>query len=110
MSNAVPSSTVKDRFPLSQRKLADFCRRYHVEKLRLFGSILRDDFTAKSDVDVLLNFQNDAKPTFFILSDMMDELSILLNGRQVDIKTPSSLSKYYRDEVLSEAEVMYEQT
>ena len=89
-------------------EIPDFCGRYRVRKLSLFGSVVRDDFTAESDVDVLVEFEPDAHPTYFTLSAMEDELSRLLGGRKVDVNTPDTLSKYFRDEVLAEAEVLYD--
>jgi predicted nucleotidyltransferase len=102
-------SVVKTRFPLLKNHIADFCRRHYVRKLSLFGSLLRDDFNAESDVDVLLEFEPDAKVSFFKLYDLEQELSQLLGGRRVDINTPNSLSKYFRDQVLAEAEILYVQ-
>ena len=87
-------------------RIAEFCRRHRIRKLALFGSILRDDFGAGSDVDVLVEFEPGAKVglRFFAIER---ELSEIL-GRKVDLNTPGFLGKYYRDEVLKEAEVQYE--
>ena len=76
-----------------------FCRRHHVRKLALFGSVLRDDFGPDSDVDVLVEFEPGHVPglAFF---DMEAELSHLI-GRQVDLNTPQFLSRYFRDTVLA---------
>jgi uncharacterized protein len=85
--------------------IEEFCRRNHIRRLALFGSILRDDFGPRSDVDVLVEFEPGKTPGFdFIL--IQDNLSEIL-GRSVDLHTPFSLSKYFRDEVLREAEVLY---
>jgi predicted nucleotidyltransferase len=93
------------RVAFDQTKLADFCRRHHIRRLALFGSVLRDDFGPESDVDVLVEFEPGHVPglAFF---DMEEELSDLL-GRKVDLNTPGFLSPYFRDEVLEEAEVQY---
>jgi len=90
---------------LDRAKLAEFCRRHHIQRLALFGSVLREDFGPNSDVDVLVEFDPEHIPglAFF---DMQDELSELL-GRKVDLNTPACLSRYYRDEVMAEAEVQY---
>ncbi|HEX42822.1 MAG TPA: nucleotidyltransferase [Phycisphaerales bacterium] len=88
-------------------RIADFCRRYHVRRLSVFGSALRDDFTIDSDVDVLVEFQKGREPGFAFF-DMQDELAELL-GRTVDLQTPSFLSRYFRDEVMRHAEVQYVQ-
>jgi len=93
------------RFPKGQ--VAAFCRRHHILKLSLFGSVLRDDFGPKSDVDVLVEFEAGHVPGFFRLFDMEEELSALLGGRKVDLRTPQDLSQYFRDEVLALAEVQY---
>jgi predicted nucleotidyltransferase len=86
--------------------IAAFCRRHHIRRLSLFGSILRHDFHPDSDVDVLVEFEQGHTPGL-IFFGMQDELSELL-GRQVDLHTANSLSKYFRDQVLAEAEVQYD--
>ena len=91
-------------------EIADFCRRHHIRKFSLFGSSLRDDFGPQSDVDVLVEFEPDARVGLFKLYDLEQELSELLGGRRIDINTPKSLSKHFRDEVLAEAEVVYVET
>ena len=98
------------RIEIPKDKIAEFCRRNHIRKLALFGSVLRDDFTPDSDVDVLVEFERGARVGFFTLYDMEQELSRLLGGREVDMNTPKSLSKYFRDEVIQEAEEYYVQT
>ncbi len=82
------------------------CRRHHILRLSLFGSVLRDDFTEDSDVDVLVEFEPDHVPGFFGLYDIEEELSTLL-GRTVDLRTPEDLSRYFRDSVLTHAETQY---
>ncbi len=89
-------------------EIAEFCRRNHIRRLALFGSVLRDDFGPDSDVDVLVEFEPEALVGLFELFDMEQELSRIL-GRQVDMNTPNSLSKYFRDQVLQEAEEQYVQ-
>ena len=90
-----------------REQIPDFCRRYKVRKLSLFGSVIHDDFTPESDVDVLVEFEPDAHASYFTLFDMEEELSGLLDGRKIDVNTPNCLSKYFREEVLAEAEVLY---
>ncbi|MBI5154323.1 nucleotidyltransferase family protein [Candidatus Poribacteria bacterium] len=85
--------------------LAAFCRRNHIRKLSLFGSILRDDFTPESDVDVLVEFEPGAR-TGFAFFRMQEELSALL-GRRVDLNTPGFLSQFFREKVMGEAEVVF---
>lgn len=93
------------RIAVDRRLLADFCQRHHVRRLALFGSVLRDDFTQDSDVDVLVEFEPGHVPGF-AFCDLQEELSGIL-GRAVDLHTPASLSKYFRDRVLSEAQDQY---
>lgn len=93
------------RIAISQEQIAQFCRRHHVRRLALFGSVLREDFNSTSDVDVLVEFEPGHTPGLAFFS-MQDELSELL-GRKVDLSTPRFLSRYFRDEVLREAEVLY---
>ncbi len=88
-------------------KIAEFCRRNRIRRLALFGSVVRPDFTPESDVDILVEFQPGTSVGFFELYDMEEELSLAFGGRKVDLNTPQGLSKYFRDEVLKEAEVEY---
>lgn len=90
---------------LPQEKIADFCRRYHIRKLAIFGSALRDDFRPDSDVDVLVEFEPEHTPGLAFFTMEM-ELSEIL-GRTVDLNTPQFLSKYFREAVQTEAEVHY---
>lgn len=92
---------------LNKTQLAEFCQRHHIRKLAFFGSVLRDDFTPESDVDVLVEFEPGYTPGLAFFA-MEDELSDLL-GRKVDLNTRGWLSEYFRDEVEAEAEVQYEQ-
>ena len=98
------------KMSVSGEALADFCRRNRIRRLSLFGSVLRDDFGADSDVDVLVEFAPAADVGLFELYDLEQELSRLFGGQRIQINTPGSLSEYFRDEVLAEAEVQYVQT
>lgn len=71
----------------------------------LFGSVLRDDFTESSDIDILVEFQP-GKPPGLAIVTMQDELAELC-GRDVDLRTPAELSRYFRDQVMQEAMVIY---
>ena len=93
------------RIDIDRERLAEFCRRHRIRKLSLFGSVLREDFGAESDVDVLVEFDPSHVPGLAFLS-MEEELSQIL-GRKVDLNTRGFLSPYFRDRVLSEAEVQY---
>ena len=86
-------------------KLVEFCQRHRIRRLAFFGSVLRDDFRPGSDVDVLVEFQPGMTPGLAFFG-MQDELSEIL-GRRVDLNTPGFLSRYFRDEVLREAETLY---
>jgi uncharacterized protein len=91
---------------IPKEQLADFCRRHHIRRLALFGSVLREDFGPDSDIDVLVEFEPGHVPglAFF---EMERELSTLL-GRKVDLNTLGFLSKYFREQVLAEAVVQYD--
>jgi predicted nucleotidyltransferase len=99
----------KTTFPinLSQEEIKQFCQRHSICKLSLFGSVLRDDFTRESDVDVLVEFEQGKTPGLAIIT-MEDELSNIIN-RQIDLRTSADLSRYFREQVLAEAIVIYEQ-
>lgn len=90
---------------IPQRRVEAFCRANGIRRLALYGSVLRDDFAPDSDVDVLVEFQPGARVGLSFMR-IQDELAALL-GRQVDLHTPNSLSKYFRSEVLAEAEPVY---
>jgi predicted nucleotidyltransferase len=97
-------STLPISIPLD--RVAEFCQRSSIARLSLFGSVLRDDFTPQSDVDVLVEFEPGSRVGYFLLQDIEDGLSELF-GRRVDLNTPASLSKSFRDEVLREARSLY---
>jgi uncharacterized protein len=99
----------KLRLDIPGNQIADFCRRNHIRRLSFFGSVLRADFRKESDIDVLVEFEPGHVPGFFRLFDMEEELSSLLEGRKVDLRTPRDLSRYFRDEVLATAKVQYAQ-
>ncbi len=91
---------------LSEEDIKEFCQRHSIRKLSLFGSVLRDDFTKESDVDILVEFQPGKTPGLDIVT-MEDELSNIIN-RQVDLRTLADISRYFRSEILMEAKVIYE--
>lgn len=93
------------RIVVDQNKLKDFCQKHHIRKLAFFGSVLRDDFSPDSDVDILVEFERGHVPGFGFFA-MQEELSGLL-GRKVDLHTPGFLSRYFRQQVLSQAQVQY---
>lgn len=93
------------RIEVPRDRIADFCRRHHIRRLAFFGSVLRDDFRPESDVDVLVEFEPAKTPGLAFFS-MQDELSEIL-GRRVDLNTANDLSKYFREQVLNQAEAVY---
>ncbi len=97
------------RLDISQEKIEKFCREHHIKKLALFGSVLREDFTDGSDVDILVEFEPGHIPGFIALAAMERKLSALFSGRKVDMRTAEDLSRYFRREVVTNAEVRYAQ-
>jgi uncharacterized protein len=86
--------------------VSEFCRRHHIMRLALFGSVLRDDFRPDSDVDVLVEFQAGHVPGLDFIA-IERELSSLLDGRRVDLVTAKFLNPRIRDHVLNSAESLY---
>ncbi len=99
------SDLAAKRVRLRPQVIAELCERHNVRRLALFGSVLRDDFRADSDVDVLVEFEPGKTPGLAFFG-MEIELSEML-GRRVDLNTAAFLGQYFRDEVLSEAEDVY---
>lgn len=94
------------RIAVPREGLEALCRRHHIRRLSFFGSVLRDDFTPSSDVDVLVEFEAEHVPGLFGFARIELELSDLL-VRKVDLHTPKSLSPYLRDRVLRKARAQY---
>ncbi len=94
------------RTGIKRLQITEFCRRFHVTYLALFGSVLRDDFGPDSDIDVLVQFETGKEPGLLGLQRMEDELSALLR-RRVDLRTPKDLSHYFREKVINEAEAVF---
>lgn len=91
---------------IPHNRIDEFCKKHHIRKLALFGSVLREDFRPDSDVDVLVEFEEGHAPGYIRLAGMEIELGEIL-GRKVDMNTPNCLSRYFRDEVIASAEVEY---
>ena len=91
---------------LHKEKIEQFCKKYHIAYLALFGSILTSNFTEKSDIDILVKFEKKHIPHLFAFIEMESELSDIM-GYPVDLKTPNDLRHYFRDEVLAKAETIY---
>jgi predicted nucleotidyltransferase len=96
------------RIALDPDAVADFCRRHHIKRLGLFGSVLRDDFRPDSDVDVLIEFEAGHTPGWEIL-DIEEEFGRLLGGRRVDMVNPKFLNRRLRDRILRDVQVQYDQ-
>ena len=92
---------------ITKEQIADFCKNNQIRKFSFYGSILRDDFGPESDIDVLVEFEPGQPIGLMEVAGMEIELSEIL-GRKVDLRTPQDLSRYFRDEVVAEAEVQYE--
>ncbi len=96
------------KIDIPKEKIAEFCRNHRIRKLAFFGSVLRDDFRPESDVDVLVEFEPEARVGLIKLAGMEIELSRLL-GHRAEMHTVKGLNPHFRDEVLDLAEVQYEQ-
>ena len=94
-------------FP-DQAALEATCRRYRIRRLSLFGSTLKGTTRPDSDVDLLVEFEPGATPSLFTMAEIELELSPLLGGRKVDLRTAGDLSRYFREEVVLMAEPQYE--
>lgn len=100
---------MKTTITISKERLEDFCRSRHIRRLAFFGSVLRPDFGPDSDIDVLVEFDSDHIPGLLTMARLERELSVILGGRKVDLRTPEDLSRYFRQRVLDTAEVQYVQ-
>jgi predicted nucleotidyltransferase len=100
------SALLSRRLKINQPELNGFCRLNQIQKLSLFGSVLRDDFKPESDIDVLVEFQPGKTPGFLKMAGMEEELSGIIGGRKVDLRTPQDLSCHFRSRVLAEAKVI----
>ena len=92
---------------IPKESLDTFCRSNGIRRLSVFGSALRSDFRPDSDIDVLVEFDAERIPGLLGMAHMERELSALLGGRKVDLRTPEDISRYFRKQVLAEAEVQY---
>ena len=95
------------RLPFPEDALSDLCRRNGIRRLSLFGSRLRGTAGPSSDVDLLVEFEPQATPTLLDMVRIERELSAMLGGLRVDLRTAEDLSRYFRDEVVREAQVQY---
>lgn len=88
-------------------ELTRTCARHRIKRLSLFGSVLKGTNGPESDIDLLVEFEPGATPGMLRLATIAEELSTLLGGRRVDLRTPEDLSRYFRDEVVRTAEVQF---
>jgi predicted nucleotidyltransferase len=88
--------------------LAALCQRHAIRRLSLFGSVQKGTAHADSDVDLLVEFKPQAKPSLLTMAGIEIELAPLLGGRKVDLRTAEDLSRYFRDEVMRTAELQYD--
>jgi hypothetical protein len=96
----------KTKIEIPGERVAEFCRKHHILRLSFFGSVISDHFTQDSDVDVLIEFEQGQVVGLLRLASIEIELSDIL-GHKVDLRTPADLSRYFRADVLSAAEVQY---
>jgi len=92
---------------IPRERIAEFCQRHGIRRLAIFGSALREDFGPESDVDVLVEFEPDHIPGLFGMARLERELSEISGGLKVDLRTEEDLSRYFRQEVIEEAEIQY---
>jgi uncharacterized protein len=97
---------VQTAISIPYEDVANFCEKYYIARLWLFGSVLRDDFRDDSDIDVLVEFDPAHIPGWNIVS-MQDELSSIL-GREVEVSMPDALSKHIKPHIMQSARVIYE--
>jgi predicted nucleotidyltransferase len=95
------------KISIPKDKIADFCKQNQVRRLSFFGSVLREDFGPDSDVDILVEFEPGTRMGLIRLSGLEIELGEIV-GRKVDLNTRGFLNKYYRDQILTEADVQYD--
>ncbi len=88
--------------------LESICRRHQIRRLALFGSTLKGTNRPDSDIDLLVEFEPEARPSLLTMAQVEIELSPLAGGRRIDLRTAQDLSRYFRDDVVRSAEVQYE--
>ena len=96
----------RPRIDFSRDEFASLCRRHGIRRVAFFGSVLRDDFSPQSDIDMLVEFTPEAQPGWEIV-DIQREFSLFFNGRTVDFVNPKYLNRRLKDRVLASAEVVY---
>jgi len=97
--------SLEEKIP--RERLAEFCRKNHIQRLSVFGSAVRGPLRPDSDVDLLVEFEPNRTPGLFSIVRMETELSEML-GRKADMRTAEDLSQYFRDEVVQNAKLQYQ--
>lgn len=97
---------IQPKINIPMKKIRDFCLKNYIQSLALFGSVLTEHFNKSSDVDVLVQFEEQHTPGLIRLSELEIELSEIF-GRQVDLRTPKELSRHFRNEVITGAYRLY---
>jgi predicted nucleotidyltransferase len=92
---------------VDKKSIEHFCRQNAISRLAFFGSVLGEGFGPQSDVDVLVEFEKQAVPGLFAIARMERELSKILGGPRVDLRTLEDLSPYFRNAVAEKARVQY---
>jgi hypothetical protein len=98
---------MRARIPVDPAVLAEICRRHRIRKLSLFGSTLNGNARPDSDVDLLVEFEPGSRTTLLDMAQVEIEMSRLLGGRKVDLRTAEDLSRFFRDEVVRSAVPQY---
>ena len=98
---------MRDALFLDPEALASVCRKYRIRRLSVFGCTLKGTMRPDSDLDLLVEFEPDAKPGLIGMARIEIELSSLLNGRKVDLRTADDLSRHFREDVLRAAAIEY---
>jgi predicted nucleotidyltransferase len=102
-----PYSSMQSALHLDEQALKLFCKSHQIRSLALYGSQAKGTARADSDVDMLVDFEPDGVPGLMGMAALEDKLSALMGGRKVDLRTPSDLSRHFRDEVMRTAQVQY---
>jgi len=111
--NPIKRATIKKiqwkpyRLPFRKLESITFVSQHHIRKLSRFGSVLREDFSSSSDIDLLVEFEPHHLPGYLRLAQMELELSEIM-GWKVDLRTPAELSRYFRQDVLDSAQLLYD--
>ncbi|MFG0283039.1 MAG: nucleotidyltransferase family protein [Phycisphaerales bacterium JB039] len=95
------------QLPIPHEQVADFCRRWKITELAIFGSALRDDFGPGSDIDVLVSFAPDAEWSYFDWPQMQEQLAAIF-GRPIDLVEKKTLrNPFIRHRVLTTRQIVY---